>query len=235
MPADFDTEWSEHGHAVYLTVRRVVGDANAADDVCQQAYLKARRGWATFQGRSSAKTWFCRIATNEANNWLTRRRFTSLAVPENVTAPEDTSPTTWDSRTAIAQAHAADLLTADEARALTARLDAPTAKWADIAADHELRTADNAAQLHHRGLSKLRVYLMVRHPDLCGSKVHVAEAFERACDAAAREPLTPAERRVFRAVVIDRTTSATAPGHWTDIQSACRKVAALLSPAEGAS
>jgi DNA-directed RNA polymerase specialized sigma24 family protein len=213
----------------------VVGEANAADDVYQQAYLKARRGWTTFQGRSTAKTWFCRIATNEANNWLTRKRFTALAVPEEVAAPEDTSPTSWDSRRAIAQAHAADLLTADEARALTARQDSPSATWKDIAHEYGLKTADNAAQLHHRGLSKLRVYLMVRHPDLCGSQVDIADAFERACDAGAREPLTPAERRVFRAVVLDRTTDATAPGHWTDVQSACRKVAALLTPAEGAS
>lgn len=235
MPADFDTEWSAHGQAVSLTVRRVVGDANAADDVYQQAYLKARRGWATFQGRSSAKTWFCRIAANEANNWLTRKRFTALAAPEEVAAPDDTPPTSWDSRRAIARAHVADLLTADEARALTARLDAPSAMWADLAADHGLRSADNAAQLHHRGLSKLRVFLMVHHPDLCGSKAHLADMFERACAAGAREPLTPAERRVFRAVVLDRTTAPTAPGHWTDIQSACRKVAALLTPVEGAS
>ncbi len=234
MPADFDTEWSEHGHAVYLTVVRVVGDANAAD-VYQQVYIKARRGWATFQGRSSAKTWFCRIATNEANNWLTRKRFTALAVPEDVSDRADTSPTAWDSHRAVAQAHAAGLLTADEARALTARQDSPSATWAEIAADHGLKSADNAAQLHHRGLSKLRVFLMVNHPDLCGSRVQVAEAFERACAAGAREPLTPAERRVFRAVVLDQSTPATAPGHWTDIQSACRKVAALLSPAEGAS
>ena len=52
--------------ATQLDVRRYVthlgGDAEAADDLVQDTYLRALRGLARFEGRSSARTWLLTIA-----------------------------------------------------------------------------------------------------------------------------------------------------------------------------
>ncbi|XVU20847.1 sigma-70 family RNA polymerase sigma factor [Actinoplanes sp. CA-054009] len=43
---------------------RMLGSFHEAEDAVQEAYLRALRGWAGFQGRSSVRTWLHRIVTN---------------------------------------------------------------------------------------------------------------------------------------------------------------------------
>lgn len=230
MTDGFAAVWDAHKGAVFGYLLRLLHDPDAADEVLQRAAIRAWRGFATFQGRCQPSTWLLRIAGNEANRWLSAKRFAALdAAPEPAAKTDQPPPAGWDSRHAITQATAAGLLSDAEARVLAARQDAPDAPWTELAAAVGLSSANNAAQVHVRAVTKLRVFLFVHRPDLCGSKGAIAEAFERACGRPV-DPLTPAEQRVFRVVVLDRTTAANAPGHWTDIQSACRKVAAHLAP-----
>lgn len=229
MGEGFAAVWGAHQGAVRGYLLRLLHDPDATDEVLQRTAIRGWRGFATFQGRSHPLTWLLRIAANEANRWLKAKRFAALdAAPEPAAKPDAPAPTAWDSRTAIAQASAAGLLGDTEAKVLAARQESPAAPWAEVAAPLGL-TANTAAQVHVRAVAKLRVFLFVHHPALCGSKAAIAEAFEWAGGRPV-EPLTPAEQRVFRAVVLDRTAAANAPGHWTDIQTACRKVASHLAP-----
>jgi RNA polymerase sigma-70 factor (ECF subfamily) len=61
-------------HAVAL---RLVG-IDEAEDVVMETYLKAWKSIPGFSGRSSPRTWLCRIAHNCAVDWLRRRRNVSL-------------------------------------------------------------------------------------------------------------------------------------------------------------
>lgn len=49
-----------------MTVGRVVRDRSDAEDVCQEAFLRAFVHLPTFTGRSAFFTWLCRIALNVA-------------------------------------------------------------------------------------------------------------------------------------------------------------------------
>jgi RNA polymerase sigma-70 factor, ECF subfamily len=47
---------------------RMLGAYHEAEDVVQDTYVRALRGWQTFERRSSVRTWLYRIATNVCLN-----------------------------------------------------------------------------------------------------------------------------------------------------------------------
>ena len=47
---------------------RMLGAYHEAEDVVQDTYVRALRGWETFERRSSVRTWLYRIATNVCLN-----------------------------------------------------------------------------------------------------------------------------------------------------------------------
>ena len=65
--------WSEK---LYWHVRSIVLDHDDADDVVQEAFVKAWNALPAFRGSSGAYTWLWRIATNEALSFLRRKRET---------------------------------------------------------------------------------------------------------------------------------------------------------------
>ncbi|MGI8715859.1 MAG: RNA polymerase sigma factor [Solirubrobacteraceae bacterium] len=69
----FECLASAHADHLYTVVVRLVGDRGEAEDVVQEALLRAWRGIRRFQGRSMFFTWLYRIAVNEANRALEKR------------------------------------------------------------------------------------------------------------------------------------------------------------------
>lgn len=59
---------------VYAVARRIVGCANDADDVTQDALLLAYRHRAAFRGEARYRTWLYRIASTTAISFLRRRK-----------------------------------------------------------------------------------------------------------------------------------------------------------------
>lgn len=58
---------------VYFYVRRMVIDHDDADDVTQQAFIKAWKGIEKFRGESKLSTWLYRIAYNESITFLSKK------------------------------------------------------------------------------------------------------------------------------------------------------------------
>jgi len=63
-----------HQDAVMTIAYRVTGHRDDAEDVAQQAFLKAFRSITGFTGRSSFRTWLITIATNTARTLASHRR-----------------------------------------------------------------------------------------------------------------------------------------------------------------
>jgi RNA polymerase sigma-70 factor (ECF subfamily) len=63
-----------HNRRLYRVARSVVRDDTEAEDIVQEAYVRAFRNLDGFRGEARLSTWLTRIALNEAVDRLRRRR-----------------------------------------------------------------------------------------------------------------------------------------------------------------
>ena len=73
--AMFEVLMRRYNQLVYRAARAILREDGEAEDVMQEAYVRAYQNLRQFAGRSQFSTWICRIAINEA---LKRRRRGSL-------------------------------------------------------------------------------------------------------------------------------------------------------------
>ena len=72
-PAAFEVFFDRHGNAAYSLAHRIVGDAPAAEDVTQEAFLSIWRSRARFdRARGSVRSWVLGIVRNRAIDSLRR-------------------------------------------------------------------------------------------------------------------------------------------------------------------
>lgn len=80
------TLYEEYQRPVLAYLTRLVSDRETAEDLCQETFIKALRGWHSRDPEASITAWLYRIATNTAYDHLRRRRrirFTPLADSDN--------------------------------------------------------------------------------------------------------------------------------------------------------
>lgn len=78
----FEPLYQQYRRPVLMHLLRLVGEPETAEDLCQETFLKAIRGWSRRDPSASLTAWIYRIATNTAYDHLRRRRrisFTPLA------------------------------------------------------------------------------------------------------------------------------------------------------------
>jgi RNA polymerase sigma-70 factor, ECF subfamily len=63
----------KYQHKIIQLVNRYVKDSSEAQDVAQEAFIKAYRALGSFRGESAFYTWLYRIAINTAKNYLVSR------------------------------------------------------------------------------------------------------------------------------------------------------------------
>jgi RNA polymerase sigma-70 factor (ECF subfamily) len=66
----FDLLIQKYQHRIVSLVTRYVSDSSEAQDVAQEAFIKAYRAIGRFRGESAFYTWLYRIAINTAKNWI---------------------------------------------------------------------------------------------------------------------------------------------------------------------
>ncbi|RWM88807.1 MAG: RNA polymerase sigma factor [Mesorhizobium sp.] len=81
----FHTIIKMHNQRLYRIARSVVRNDNEAEDIVQEAYVRAFAQLGDFRGESSLATWLSRIVINEALGRLRKRRRT-VAMPQNLQA-----------------------------------------------------------------------------------------------------------------------------------------------------
>jgi RNA polymerase sigma-70 factor (ECF subfamily) len=83
---------SHRDRALRLAWRLVGGDEAAAEDVTQEAFVKAYRGLGRFRGESALETWFYRILVRQAHSYRRWRGIRELYRSDAIDDPPDPFP-----------------------------------------------------------------------------------------------------------------------------------------------
>jgi RNA polymerase sigma-70 factor, ECF subfamily len=80
---------------IYSRVLQLLKNPQDAEEVTQDAFLRAHRGLANFRGDAAFSTWLFQIATNLAHNrywyWWRRKRDVSLSLDQTIGQDSDTT------------------------------------------------------------------------------------------------------------------------------------------------
>ena len=85
----FDLLVRKYQHKVVKLVLRYVRNPAEAEDISQEAFIKAYRALPQFRGDSAFYTWMYRIAINTAKNSLASRDRSPIAYDLDLTDPEE--------------------------------------------------------------------------------------------------------------------------------------------------
>lgn len=75
--AVFERLFRDYQRSIYIYLCRLVGDQKQAEDLTQDAFVKAYRALDRLPAEANVRAWLYRIATNTALDWLRRRRLIS--------------------------------------------------------------------------------------------------------------------------------------------------------------
>ena len=86
-PDRFAAETERFRRELLAHCYRMVGSAQDAEDLVQEAYLRAWRSYAGFEGRASMRSWLYKIATNVCLTALAPRR--TRVLPSGLAGPQE--------------------------------------------------------------------------------------------------------------------------------------------------
>jgi RNA polymerase sigma-70 factor (ECF subfamily) len=93
--AAFDEMVSRYGDRIYSMVHQLGRNQQDAEEVTQDAFIRAHRGLVNFRGDSAFSTWLYQIATNLARNrywyWWRRKRDRSISFDAPVSHDNETT------------------------------------------------------------------------------------------------------------------------------------------------
>lgn len=96
--AAFDEMVLRYWDRIFVMVKQLLGNSQDAEEVTQDAFVRAHRGLANFRGDSAFSTWLYQIATNLARNkywyWWRRKRDKSISFDQPLS--EDANMTLSD-------------------------------------------------------------------------------------------------------------------------------------------
>ena len=142
---------SRYWDRIYSMVHQLLRNQQDAEEVTQDAFIRAHRGLVNFRGDSAFSTWLYQIATNLARNrywyWWRRKRDKSVSFDAPVSADSDTT---------LAEIIPAEVETPDDIT-VTAEFVARIGKGMDkLSAKHrEILTLRNVKNLSYEEIAEI--------------------------------------------------------------------------------
>ena len=157
---DFGYFLEHYSQEAFAIVARLVPQQEDAEELVQDAFVRAFSRLETFGGRSSFSTWICRIAYTTAVSWLRKRRIKYLSIDDQPELSSAEVDETLDDESRIDQLrHAVALLTPDEQTLITLYYY-DNRPLADIAYILDLEAGTIATRLHR---IRRKLFILMKH------------------------------------------------------------------------
>ena len=149
--AAFNEMVSRYWDRIYAMVNQLLRNPEDAEEVTQDAFIRAHRGLANFRGDSAFSTWLYQIATNLARNrywyWWRRKRDKSISFD---------APVSSDNPTTLADMIPAEVETPDDITVTTEFVNRIGQGMEKLSAKHrEILTLRNIKNLSYEEIAEI--------------------------------------------------------------------------------
>lgn len=147
----FDEMVRRYWDRIYAMVHQLLRNPQDAEEVTQDAFIRAHRGLSNFRGDSAFSTWLYQIATNLARNrywyWWRRKRDKSISFDQ---------PVSDDSSMPLSEMIAAELETPEDATVTQELVDRIAAGMEKLGAKHrEILILRNVKNLSYEEIAAI--------------------------------------------------------------------------------
>jgi RNA polymerase sigma-70 factor (ECF subfamily) len=157
---DFGYFLERYSQEAFAIVVRLVPQQEDAEELVQDAFVRAFNHLETFGGRSSFSTWVCRIAYTTAISWLRKRRMKYLSIDDRPQLTDTEVDEAFDDESRIEELrHAITLLKPDEQTLITLYYY-DNRPLNDIAYILDVEPNTLATRLHR---IRRKLYLLMKH------------------------------------------------------------------------
>ena len=157
---DFGYFLERYSQEAFAIVVRLVPQQEDAEELVQDAFVRAFNRLETFESRSSFSTWICRIAYTTAVSWLRKRRMKYLSIDDRPQLTDTEVDEAFDDESRIEELrHAITLLKPDEQTLITLYYY-DNRPLNDIAYILDVEPNTLATRLHR---IRRKLYLLMKH------------------------------------------------------------------------
>lgn len=157
---DFGYFLERYSQEAFAIVVRLVPQQEDAEELVQDAFVRAFNRLETFEGRSSFSTWICRIAYTTAVSWLRKRRMKYLSIDDRPQLSDTEVDEAFDDESRIEELTRAITLLKPDEQTLITLYYYDNRPLSDIAYILDAEPNTLATRLHR---IRRKLYLLMKH------------------------------------------------------------------------
>lgn len=157
---DYGYFLERYGGEVFAIVSRLVPNREDAEELTQDAFVRAYSRLDSFIGRSSFSTWVCRIAYTVAVSWLRKKRIKYLNIDDHPHASDDEVDEVLDDESRLDDLRGAISLLRPDEQLLLELFYFESRPLADIAYILDVEPGTIATRLHR---IRRKLYSIMKH------------------------------------------------------------------------
>ena len=157
---DYGYFLERYGGEVFAIVSRLVPNREDAEELTQDAFVRAYSRLDSFIGRSSFSTWVCRIAYTVAVSWLRKKRIKYLSIDDHPHASDAEVDEVLDDESRLEDLRGAISLLRPDEQLLLELFYFESRPLADIAYIFDVEPGTIATRLHR---IRRKLYSLMKH------------------------------------------------------------------------
>lgn len=158
--SDYGYFLERYGGEVFAIVSRLVPNHEDAEELTQDAFVRAYSRLDSFIGRSSFSTWVCRIAYTTAVSWLRKKRIMYLSIEDKPNLSDEEVDEVLDNESRLDELRNDIALLRPDEQMLLELFYYESRQLADIAYILDMEPGTIATRLHR---IRRKLYSLMKH------------------------------------------------------------------------